>query len=283
MVVKRYVSKFIFYFFLCLLAAAVFLPMYWILRSSLMGIFEIFEFPPLWLPKSFYLGNYKEVMIRIHFGRLFMNTMIIIIPVLIGVAVTSSLAAFSFARMEFPLKNFWFTLVIATILLPSIVTLVPTYIGWSKLGVLGDYRQFLPLIVPAFFSGGAGGAFNIFLLRQFLLTMPRELDESAIIDGAGYFMVYRKIIMPLAKPAVIVVLLFAFVGVWNDFLGQLIYLGKVQYQTVALGLQSLRGNLNPQYNLLLACSVILVAPAVIVFLIGQRYFIEGIATTGIKG
>ncbi|WP_248924133.1 carbohydrate ABC transporter permease [Paenibacillus hamazuiensis] len=268
------------YGFLSLLAMTVFLPMYWILRSSFMDSMEIFQFPPLWFPQTLSFENYREVMERIHFGRLFLNTFIILVPVLIGVGFTSSLAAFGFARIDFPLKNMWFSLVIMTILLPSIITLVPTYIGWSKLNVLGDWRQFLPLIVPAFFGGGA---FNIFLLRQFLLTIPRELDESAIIDGAGYFTIYRSIIMPLAKPAVIVVLLFTFVGVWNDFLGQLIYLGKEQYHTVALGLQSLRGNLDTRFNLLMACSVILVAPAVIVFLIGQRYFIEGIATTGIKG
>lgn len=265
------------YLFLIVLAAFVFLPMYWIVRTSLMTVLEIFQFPPLWFPKVFSLRNYGEVMERVKFGMLFMNTFIIIVPVLIGVALTSTLAAFGFSRIEFPLRNFWFSLVIMTILLPGIVTLIPTYIGWSKLHLV---NTFWPLIVPAFFGGGA---FNIFLLRQFLMTLPRELDESAIIDGAGYMTIYSRITLPLIKPAIVVVLLFTFVGVWNDFLGQLVYLGKEQVQTVALGLQSLRGNLNTPYNLMMAATAILVAPAIVVFLIGQRYFIEGIATTGIKG
>jgi multiple sugar transport system permease protein len=280
MLVQRYINRFLIYFFLSLLAMAVFLPMYWIIRSSLLDTIGIFQFPPVWIPHSFFLDNYKDVIARAHFGRLFGNTFIIILPVLIGVGVTSTLAAFAFARLEFPLKNLWFTLVIMTILLPGIITLIPTYIGWSKLHVLGDYKQFLPLVVPAFFGGGA---FNIFLLRQFLMTIPKELDESAVMDGASYYIVYLRIIMPLARPAIVVVLLFTFVGVWNDFLGQLIYLSKSQYYTVALGLQSFRGNLDTRYNLVMACSAILVAPAVLVFLLGQRYFIEGIATTGIKG
>ncbi|MBO9609098.1 MAG: carbohydrate ABC transporter permease [Paenibacillaceae bacterium] len=265
------------YLFLIVLAAVVFLPMYWIVRTSVMTVLEIFQFPPLWFPKAFSLRNYTEVMERVKFGMLFMNTFIIIVPVLIGVALTSTLAAFGFSRIEFPLRNFWFSLVIMTILLPGIVTLIPTYIGWSKLHLV---NTFWPLIVPAFFGGGA---FNIFLLRQFLMTLPRELDESAIIDGAGYMTIYSRITLPLIKPAIVVVLLFTFVGVWNDFLGQLVYLGKQQVQTVALGLQSLRGNLNTPYNLMMAATAVLVAPAVAVFLIGQRYFIEGIATTGIKG
>lgn len=270
-------AKAVNYVFLIALAAIVFLPMYWIVRTSLMTILEIFQFPPLWLPKAFSFVNYTEVMSRVRFGLLFLNTFIIVVPVMIGVALTSTLAAFGFSRIEFPLRNFWFSLIIMTILLPSIVTLIPTYIGWSKLHLV---NTFWPLIIPAFFGGGA---FNIFLLRQFLMTIPRELDESAVIDGAGYLTIYRKITLPLIKPAIVVVLLFTFVGVWNDFLGQLVYLGKEQVQTVALGLQSLRGNLNTPYNLMMAATVILVAPAIVVFLLGQRYFIEGIATTGIKG
>ncbi|SDX31618.1 carbohydrate ABC transporter permease [Paenibacillus sp. CF384] len=274
---KRLSSRLLTYFVLLLLTAIVLLPMYWIVRTSLMNLVETMQFPPRWIPSAFRISNYTDVMDRVHFGRNFKNTFIIVIPVLIGVAFTSSIAAFSFARVEFPLRNFWFALVIMTILLPGIITLVPLYVGWSKIGLT---NTFWPLILPAFFGGGS---FNIFLFRQFLLTIPRELDESAIIDGASYFTVYSKIILPLIRPAMVVVLLFTFIGVWNDFLGQLIYLGREQLYTVALGLSSLRGALNTPYNLLMAATTIVVSPAIIVFLIGQRYFIEGIATTGIKG
>ncbi|AZN39356.1 carbohydrate ABC transporter permease [Paenibacillus albus] len=273
----RYGGRLFTYLMLILLTLMVLLPMYWILRTSLMNLVETMQFPPKWVPSAFRVSNYTDVMDRVHFGRDFRNTFIIIVPVLIGVAFTSSIAAFSFARVEFPLRSFWFSLVIMTILLPSIITLVPLYVGWSKLGLT---NTFWPLILPAFFGGGS---FNIFLFRQFLLTIPRELDESAIIDGASYFMIYRKIILPLIRPAMVVVLLFTFVGVWNDFLGQLVYLGREQLYTVALGLSTLRGALNTPYNLLMAATIIVVFPAIIVFLIGQRYFIEGIATTGIKG
>jgi multiple sugar transport system permease protein len=270
-------SKMFTYFILILLSLIVFLPLYWVIRSSLLNLQEIYIFPPIWFPKQFRIENYTEVMDRIDFFKEFVNTMTVVIPVMIGVALTSSLAAFGFSRLDFPLKNFWFTLVIMTILLPSIVTLVPTYVAWSKIHLTNTYW---PLIIPAFFGGGA---FNIFLLRQFLMTIPKELDESAVIDGAGYFTIYRKIILPLIKPALVVVLLFTFVGVWNDFLGQLVYLNDSAKYTVSLGLSTLRGSLNTPMHLLMAASAIVVMPAVIVFLFGQRYFIEGIATTGIKG
>ncbi|MFD0693402.1 carbohydrate ABC transporter permease [Paenibacillus sp. GCM10027628] len=265
------------YTVLLILSIIVFFPMYWIIRSSLLNLQEILEFPPAWFPYAFRVDNYSEVMERINFTKYFLNTFMIIVPVLVGVGLTASLTAFGFARLEFPLKNFWFSLIIMTILLPSIVTLVPTYIGWSKLQLTNSYW---PLIIPAFFGGGA---FNIFLLRQFLMTIPKELDESAVIDGAGYFTIYRKIILPLIKPAIVVVLLFTFVGVWNDFLGQLVYLNDAKKYTVSLGLSTLRGANNTPMNLLMAGTAIMVMPAVIVFLFGQRYFIEGIATTGIKG
>ncbi|OPH60713.1 sugar ABC transporter ATP-binding protein [Paenibacillus ferrarius] len=270
-------GKIVTYGVLFLLSLLVFFPMYWIIRSSLLNLQEILEFPPIWFPNAFRIDNYTEVMARVDFGKYFINTFTVIIPVLVGVGLTASLTAFGFARLEFPLKNLWFSLIIMTILLPSIVTLVPTYIGWSKLQLTNSYW---PLIIPAFFGGGA---FNIFLLRQFLMTIPKELDESAVIDGASYFTIYRKIILPLIKPAIVVVLLFTFVGVWNDFLGQLVYLNDSNKYTVSLGLSTLRGANNTPMNLLMAGTAIVVMPAVIVFLFGQRYFIEGIATTGIKG
>lgn len=265
------------YSFLVVLAFIFLFPIYWIFRSSLLDFGEIMNYPPILFPGAFRAENYSEVLNRVDFIKYIGNTFIIIVPVLIGVGLTSSLAAFGFARIEFPLKNFWFSLVIMTILLPSIITLVPTYIGWSKLQLT---NTFLPLIIPAFFGGGA---FSIFLLRQFLLTIPRDLDESAVMDGAGYFTIYSRIILPLVRPALVAVLLFTFVGVWNDFLNQLVYLNDQDMYTVALGLSTLRSNLTSPMHLIMAGTMIMVIPAVVVFLVGQRYFTEGIATTGIKG
>ncbi len=265
------------YSLLVLFALLFLFPIYWILRSSLLDFGEIMSYPPILFPSALRIENYDEVLNRVDFLQYILNTFIIIVPVLVGVGLTSSLAAFGFARIEFPLKDFWFSLVIMTILLPSIVTLVPTYMGWTELHLTNSY---LPLILPAFFGGGA---FNIFLLRQFLLTIPRDLDESAVMDGAGFFTIYSRVIMPLVRPALVAVLLFTFVGVWNDFLGQLVYLNDQDKYTVALGLSTLRSNLTSPMHLIMAGTMIMVVPAVVVFLIGQRYFTEGIATTGIKG
>jgi multiple sugar transport system permease protein len=252
-----------------LLAFLFVFPIYWIFRSSLLDLGEVMAYPPIMVPEIFRWENYSEVLNRVDFLKYIGNTFIIIVPVLVGVGLTSSLAAFGFARIDFPLKNLWFSLVI--------MTLVPTYIGWSKLGLTST---FLPLILPAFFGGGA---FNIFLLRQFLLTIPRDLDESAVMDGAGFFTIYSQIILPLIKPALVAVLLFTFVGVWNDFLNQLVYLNDQNMYTVALGLSTLRSSLTSPMHLIMAGTMIMIIPAILIFLIGQRYFTEGIATTGIKG
>lgn len=270
-------GKIINYALLVLLSLLFLFPIYWMFRASMMNLVEAYQYPPQMYPVRLTLENYIEVLNRVHFFRYIGNTFAIIVPVLIGVALTSSLAAFGFSRIEFPLRDFWFAMVIMTILLPSIITLVPLFIAWTELGLTNSY---LPLIIPAFFGGGA---FNIFLLRQFLLTIPRELDESAVMDGAGYFTIYARIIMPLILPALVAVLLFTFVGVWNDFLGQLVYLNDQDKYTVALGLSTLRSNLTSPTYLIMAGAMIMIIPAVIVFLFGQKYFIEGVATTGIKG
>jgi multiple sugar transport system permease protein len=265
------------YSLLVILAVLSFLPIFWMIRSSLMQTTEVYAYPPIWIPSEFIWHNYIDSMTNVPFLHYFFNTFIIIVPVLFGVALTSGLAAFAFARLQFPLRNFWFSMIIMTMLLPGAVTLIPTFVGWSKLGLV---NTFWPLIIPAFFGGGA---FNIFLLRQFLLTIPKELDESAVIDGANYFTVYARIILPLIKPALVVVVLFTFMGVWNDFLGQLVYLSDERMFTVSLGLFQFKGSYSTDWSLVMAASAILVLPAVFVFLLGQRYFIEGLTMTGIKG
>lgn len=265
------------YALLTILAILFLFPIYWMFRASMMNLVEAMAYPPRLYPARLTFENYVEVFQRVPFLRYIGNTFLIIVPVLIGVGLTSSMAAYGFSRIEFPLRDFWFGLVIMTILLPGIVTLVPIFVAWTKLGLTNSY---LPLIIPAFFGGGA---FNIFLLRQFLLTIPRELDESAVMDGAGFFTIYSQIVLPLVRPALIAVLLFTFVGVWNDFLGQLVYLNDQDKYTVALGLSTLRSNLTSPIYLIMSGAIVMVIPAIVVFLFGQRYFIEGVATTGLKG
>lgn len=274
---KKTSGLWIIYIVLIVLSVAFMLPLYWMLRSSFMDLMEIFEFPPRWLPSSFAFENYREVLETTSFGHYFVNTLTILIPVMFGTVVTAAMAAFGFARLRFPFQKFWFSLVIGTMLLPAAVTMIPTFVGWSALGFTNSY---VPLILPAFFGGGA---FNIFLIRQFMMTLPKDLDESAYIDGAGYVRIFTRIILPLLVPVLVVVSLFTFIGVWNDFLGPLLYLSDSRKYTLAIGLMELKGAYSTNWGLIMAGSTMIVLPPALVFLFGQRYFIEGISTTGVKG
>ncbi len=254
-----------------------FIPFFWLIRSSLMTNVEIFEFPPKLLPEDFIWSNYTEIFSIINFGLYVKNTLYILIPCLIGTVFTSCLCGYAFARLRFPGRNIWFGAIIATMMLPPAVTLIPTFMMWSKLGGINTYW---PLVFPSFFGGGG---FFIFLMRQFFLNIPKELDESALIDGASYFQIFTKILLPLVKPAMLVIGFFTFTNVWNDFFGPLIYLNDESKFTLALGLLQLKGSYSSDWNLMMAAAAVMVIPAVLIFFIGQRYFIEGISLTGIKG
>lgn len=251
-------------------------PLFWMIRSSFMSLSELYIFPPLLWSRAMRWINYRDAVTVVNFPLYFRNTMLIMIPVLAGTVVTSSMAAYAFARLQFPLKRMWFILVLSSLMLPYAVTMLPTFLLWSKLGAV---NTFLPLTVPAWLGGGA---FNIFMLRQFFLTIPKELEEAAIIDGAGYFGIYYRIMLPLVKPALVVVTLFTFLAVWNDFLNPLIYLNDERLYTLALGLLQFKGTYSAQWQLLMAGSTILVIPPVLVFLLGQKYFIEGVTLSGMK-
>ncbi|MCQ6562186.1 carbohydrate ABC transporter permease [Paenibacillus mendelii] len=262
---------------LVLFALLAVVPFFWLIRSSLMRTDEMFLFPPKLLPDQWLWQNYADVFSIIPFGRYLKNTVFILIPVMAGVVVTSSMCGYSFARLRFPFKNVWFALILSTMMLPSAVTLIPTFILWSELKAI---NTFWPLTLPAWFGGGA---FNIFLMRQFFMGIPKELDESALIDGAGFTQIYVKIMLPLVKPALIVISFFTFMSVWNDFFGPLIFLNEESKFTLALGLLQLQGLYSTDWNLVMAASAIMVVPAIVVFFVGQNYFIEGISLTGIKG
>jgi len=261
-----------------LVVSALFLtPFVWLIRSSLMDLSQIFTMPPEWIPRPFQWGNFHKALTYLPFGAYFLNTSIIVIGTLVGTVLTSTIAAFGFSRIQWKGRDLVFAILLSSMMLPTAVTLIPSFLGWQ---MLGFYDTYYPLIVPAFFGGGM---FNIFLLRQFYLTIPRDFDEAAVVDGAGYFTIYFKIILPLSRSAVIVVALFTFLGTWNDFMGPLIYLKSDQLFTLALGLQMFQGTYTAQWDLLMAASAAVVLPCVIVFLVGQRYFLEGITLTGLKG
>jgi multiple sugar transport system permease protein len=189
--------------------------------------------------------------------------------------LSSSLVAYGFARLRFPGKDRLFILLLATMMLPGIITMIPSYIGFRYLHWIDT---FYPLIVPSFFAG----AFNVFLLRQFFMTLPRELDEAAMLDGASYFQIYWNILMPLSKPALITVGLFAFVYSWKDFMGPLIYLNSTENNTLELGLRTFDTIRGTDWNLLMAGSVMVLIPLLIMFFAGQKYFVQGIVMSGLK-
>jgi multiple sugar transport system permease protein len=264
------------YIVLVIGALLAFVPLFWLVRSSFMTLGELYVYPPLFWSKVMRWQNYVDAFTSVNFPLYFRNTLTILVPVMIGTVLTSSMGAYSFARLRFPLKRVWFAAIISSMMLPYAVTMLPTFLMWSK---TGGVNTFLPLTVPVWFGGGA---FNVFLLRQFFMTIPNEIEDAAVIDGANFFDIYARIMLPLVKPALIVVSLFTFINVWNDFLSPLIYLNDESLYTLALGLLQFRGTYSSKWNLLMAGSTIVVIPPIIVFLFGQQYFIEGVTLSGMK-
>lgn len=260
-----------------IMAFAVLFPIWWIFRTSLMSNAEIYKYPPLFFPSKFRISNYTKTLEKFDFWKYFFNTMTIIVPSVIGGTLTATICGYAFARLRFRGKKFIFSLCVGSMLLPTMVTLIPLYIMWTKgLGLVDSY---LPMILP-YFTGG--GAFNIFLIRQFIMTVPRELDEAATIDGAGRFRILTNIIVPAIKPAMIVVALLIFIGLWNDLLQQTVYINSEAKTTIAIGLTNFRGALKADWSLTMAATCMSFAPGVIFYLIGQKYFVEGIVMTGMK-
>ena len=274
---KKKISKSIIYIILLFISFVCLVPFYWMIRSSLMDMSQIFTMPPIWIPKPIKFSNYKEALTMLPFGRYFLNTLFVVVFTVLGTVITSSLCAYSFSRIEWKGRDTVFGILLTAMMIPFAVTLIPTFIGWQKLGVVNSYA---PLIVPAWFGGRV---FNVFLLRQFFRTIPKELDEAARIDGAGHFTIYSKIIMPLSKPSLIVVSLFSFMGSWNDFLGPLVYLNDGDKFTLSLGLMQFQGMYSAQWQYMMAAATVVLIPIVIIFFIGQKYFIEGISMSGMKG
>lgn len=274
---NRRTSKFILFTLLVVGATASIVPFFWLIRSSFMNMLEMYTMPPLLWSKNTSLKNFHTVFFAdVPFFKYFLNTLTITVPVIIGTILSSSVAGYGFARFRFPFKRTWFALCISTMLIPGAVTMIPLFLIWQKFGQINSYT---PLILPAFLGGGA---FNIFLFRQFFMTIPKELDESARIDGASYIQVFIRILFPLLTPVVIVVGLFTFMGTWNDFFGPLLYLYDMDKYTIALGLQLFSSAYGSDYGAVMAGAVVMTIPTVIIFFIGQKYFVQGIVTTGLK-
>ncbi|MFE0557519.1 carbohydrate ABC transporter permease [Paenibacillus sp. NPDC058910] len=263
---------------LALIAGAliVIVPLLWTFFTSLKSPAEVFKdnfFPTVW-----HWTNYRDAVQAVPFFKFLGNTLIILIPVLIGTVLSSAICAYGFARFNFKGKRLLFLVLLATMMLPSQVTMIPMFIMFKEIGWVDT---FLPLIIPAFFGGGA---FNIFLIRQFMRGIPRDLDESAFVDGANRFQIFTRIVLPLSVAPLIAVSIFTFMGVWNDFQGPLIYLNSSDKYTLALGLSMFKGLYNVEWNMLMAATILIMLPALIVFFLAQKYFIEGISiSSAIKG
>ncbi|MFC5447771.1 carbohydrate ABC transporter permease [Paenibacillus aestuarii] len=215
------------------------------------------------------------------FTDFYINNFELIVGLLFTTVISCSLVAFGFARLQFRLRNFWFSILMLTLMLPGQVTIIPQYSLFHHLGWVNTY---LPFIVPHSLAGGAGGSFFVFLLVQFIRGIPRELDESAKMDGCSWFGIYWRIVMPLTKPALLTVIIYCFLWNWDDFFGHLLYINSVDKYTVGLALRMLNDSQSAQqWGQLLAMGLVSVVPSVIIFTLAQKYFVEGIATTGIKG
>jgi multiple sugar transport system permease protein len=264
------------YFLLIAVGLIMVGPFLWMVSTSMKQQGDIFHYPPQWLPDHFSLTNYRMIMEVLPLGRMILNSFVIAISATIGQLISCSLAAYAFARLNFRAKNVLYFILLATMMIPAQVTMIPVFLIMKFLGWIDTLYA---LIVPAFF----GGAFGTFLLRQFFSTIPLDLEDAARIDGCGRLRILLRIVLPLSKPALATLTLFTFMTYWNDLLGPVIYLSSVEKATLTIGLANLQsGVMTTRYDLLMAGSVMSVLPILFLLIIGQKWFVKGIAVTGLK-
>jgi ABC-type glycerol-3-phosphate transport system permease component len=264
--------------FLVVLGCAVIfaLPLYWMIVTSLKALDEVFADPMVWWPRQLMWGNYPDALAQFPFWRYLANTITIAVPVAFGATLSSAFVAYAFSRLRWRGRNTVFYLILGTLMIPNWVTLVPLYVLFNRMGWLDTYK---PLIVPAFF----GDPFSIFLLRQFFLSQPQELVDAARVDGASHLRVFLEIMLPLSRPALVVVALFAFINSWNDFFNPLIYLTSPEKFTLQVGLFTFFGRHVVYWPGVMATAAVILAPIAVIFILAQRAFIEGITFTGLRG
>ena len=263
------------YIVLILIAVIMVVPFLWMLSTSLKTQYDAVKIPPVWIPDPPQWENYVKLFTEQPMSQFMLNTIKIVFFVVLGQLFFSSLAAYSFARISFKGRNVVFFFYIATLMVPGQVTMIPTNLMFAKAGLTDNH---LALILPAFFS-----AFGVFLLRQFFMSLPRELEEAAEIDGCNPFMTYWRIMLPLVVPAMLTLGVFTLMNTWNDYMGPLIYLSSPEKYTMTLGIAYFKGVYTTQWNLVMAGSIVSVVPILIAYLCAQKYFIEGIAFSGVKG
>lgn len=275
----RILGRILLYVVVTALAITFAMPLLWMLVTALKDDPDVFRLPPVWIPRPIRWANFPEALTIVPFGMHLANTLKIAVPTVIGTLLSSSLAAYGFARIDFPGRSVLFFVCLATMMIPFQVRMIPLYIQFKNLGWLNSYK---PLIVPAFLGGGA---YNIFLLRQFFMTIPQELSDAARIDGCSEFLIFWRIILPLAKPSLAVVGLFTFMGSWDNFIGPLIYLNDAKLYPLSIALRGFQSEFWEKHlwQYMMAASTATIAPVIIIFYIAQRTLVEGITVTGIKG
>ncbi|HEX3052995.1 MAG TPA: carbohydrate ABC transporter permease [Aggregatilineaceae bacterium] len=274
----RILYTLIIYSVLIALSLLFLFPFAWMILSALKSQYQIYLWPPKWIPDPFMWENFKEVFNNpyLPFDTFIKNTMILEVGIISGRLISCTLIAYAFARLDAPGKNVLFGILMLTLMIPNAILRIPTFILFTKFGWINSFK---PLIVPAWF----GEAYAIFLMRQFFRTIPKELEEAALVDGASRLSIIFRIIVPLSVPVLTVIAILSFKDIWNDFMGPLLYLNETSKYTVSIGLAYLNGQYDVKMNLLMAASVTLMLPTLILFFIAQRAFVEGISMTGLKG
>jgi len=274
--VNRILWQIVVYVLLIAGAVVMLIPFFWMVSTSLKAQWQVFTIPVKWIPDPIMWENYVTTFSKLPFGTWTLNTLKITVFGIIGTLISCTLVAYGFARYRAPGRNVLFVVMLSTMMLPGTVTMIPTFYLFKLFGWMNTYY---PLIVPHYF----GAAFFIFLLRQFFLTIPPELEESARIDGASTLDILLRIMIPLVVPALITVAIFQFNGLWNDFMGPLLYLNKPKLYTLALGINFFKSQNDTQWNYLMAASVVSMLPSLVFFFLGQKRFVESITLTGLKG
>jgi multiple sugar transport system permease protein len=270
----RHTGRFLAYAIVTIGALAMVAPFLWMASTAFKGG-SAFDYPPQWIPDEITLDNFREVWTIVPFGRYLFNSLFIAVCVTVGEVLTSALAAYAFARLRFPGRDAMFLMYLATLMIPGQVTIIPNFILMRYIGWINTYQG---LIIPTAFT-----ALGTFLLRQYFLSIPRELEEAARVDGASYFQVWWRIIMPLSSPAIATLAVFSFMGAWNSFLWPFIMVSSSEMRTLTVALRSFQTEYGTEWGLMMAGSLIAMLPMLIIFLAAQRYFVRGIATTGFGG
>lgn len=273
--VSRTITRTVIYLILVGGALTMVVPFIWMISTALKTNLEVFTFPPTFIPEVPQWNNFTDIFEIVPYGRWFFNSIFITLVQTALYLFVASLAAFVFARLHFPGRDTIFMLYLVTLMIPGEVTLVPKFILMKELHLIDTY--------PAVILPGVFNAYGVFLLRQFFLTLPESLEEAAILDGASYFRIYRSIILPLSGPGLATLAIFAFMGAWNDFLWPLIVINTDIMKPLSVGLASFHGLYETNWPYLMAASTLALVPIVLVFVFAQKYFVEGIALTGVKG